>query len=469
MTPLKASPRAILLGAGWLLALAVMAAGASACAARAGPAALTHGKITRVMVIEFENESESATFGPSSPARYLNGALLRQGELIEHYFATSHVSLGNYLSEVSGQAPTVSTNQDCLNVDTLLYPPTLGIFTDIKPGTDDRDDARYPGQVDGDGCVYPAPGAGAHGARTIGDQLDSRFGQAQPGAILWREYAEDMGADPGRDHGAPDKLGGADCAHPAIGGDDLTNRAEAADQYADRHNPFIYFHSVIDDPVRCNVHVVPLGTVDVKPRGDVFAGHLHDDLATLASTPNFMFVTPNLCNDGHDATCVGTNIEGGKVGGLEGADMWLKHYMPMIFASPAYQDGSLLVVLTFDEASNTDARACPNVDQSTCGSPTGPNVSNPGFSSVLALLRQQTKPTRPYVYAGGGQIGAVVFNKLYVSAGSVDGAGVYNHYSALRTYEDLLGITTGGDDGHGHLGYATKATPFGTDVFNAHP
>jgi hypothetical protein len=278
-----------------------------------------------------------------------------------------------------------------------------------------------------------------------------------------------MGDDIARDHGAPDPGGGADCAHPAIGGEDLTNRAEGADQYADRHNPFIYFHSVIDDPARCAAHVVPLGKVSVKPGGDVFTGHLRDDLADLAATPLFMFVTPNLCDDGHDAKCIGTNIEGGKTGGLAAADLWLKHYMPMIFASPAYRNGSLLVVITFDEASLSDARACPAADQSTCGSPTGPNVSNPGFSAVLVTLRQQTAPTANFVYPGGGRIGAVVFNRLYVKAGTVDATGVYNHYSALRTYEDLLGVAAGGDDGHGHLGYAARATPFGPDVFNAQP
>jgi hypothetical protein len=450
--------------------MALMLMAAPAFAAVSGPVTLTQGKIEHVLVIELENESENATFGPSSPAAYLNGPLLKQGELIENYFATSHVSLANYLSEVSGQAPTVATNDDCINVETILYPPTLGYYTEIKPGTDDPDNARHPGQVVGDGCVYPAPGATTHGARTIGDQLDAQFGPVRPGKILWREYAEDMGADIGRDHGVADKLGGgADCAHPAIGGVDLTNRAEAADQYADRHNPFIYFHSVIDDAARCNLHVVPLGTLSVAPGGDVFTGHLHDDLATPADTPAFMFVTPNLCDDGHDAKCVGANIEGGKAGGLAGADLWLKHYMPMVFASPTYQDGSLLVVITFDEASTSDARACPNADQSTCGSPTGPNVDNPGFSSVLSMMRLQTKPSANYVYSGGGQIGAVVFNRLYVKPGSVNTTGIYNHYSALRSYEDLLGLTVGGDDGQGHLGYAAKATSFGPDVFNARP
>jgi hypothetical protein len=49
----------------------------------------------------------------------------------------------------------------------------------------------------------------------------------------------------------------------------------------------------------------------------------------------------------------------------------------------------------------------------------------------------------------------------------VDTTGFYNHYSALRSYEDLLGLTTGGADGEGHLGFAAAAglTPFGQDVF----
>ena len=51
----------------------------------------------------------------------------------------------------------------------------------------------------------------------------------------------------------------------------------------------------------------------------------------------------------------------------------------------------------------------------------------------------------------------------------MDSTGSYNHYSALRTFEDLLGVRFGGADGHGHLGFAATATDFGADVFNAVP
>lgn len=70
---------------------------------------------------------------------------------------------------------------------------------------------------------------------------------------------------------------------------------------------------------------------------------------------------------------------------------------------------------------------------------------------------------------GGGQIGALLLNANYIDPGSTDTTGSYNHYSALRSYEDLLGLLTGGADGEGHLGYAaTKGlAPFGSDVFPA--
>ena len=79
----------------------------------------------------------------------------------------------------------------------------------------------------------------------------------------------------------------------------------------------------------------------------------------------------------------------------------------------------------------------------------------------------QQPPKTDNVYPGGGKIGAVVFNKHY-KPGSVNTTGSYNHLSALRSYEDLLGLHEGGDDRLGHLGYASKdgLAPFGLDVFN---
>ena len=446
------------------LAMSTTARASDGDDSRVARAAVDEGEIQHVMVIDMENENFSATFGAASPATYLNNVLLKQGELIENYYGTSHVSLGNYTSQVSGQAPTGDINNDCLNLASLRNPPVTGGFTNITPGTAATDQSVFPGQIVGNGCVFPASVA------TIADQLDGQRRKGDGRAkVAWRSYAEDMGNNPARDYGTTDPLGGTDCAHPPIGGVDNSNSASATDQYATRHNPFVYFHSVIDDASRCNRGVVPMGTVTVGGNGapDTFSGHLYNDLQSRSTTPRFSFVTPNLCNDGHDATCAGPNVEGttnaaGKnVGGLVSMDLWLKHWIPMILDSPAYRSGKLLVVLTFDESGFNDARSC-------CGNQFGPNTDNPGFSPVLGLFGLQTPPTAPGVYPGGGQVGAVLFNAEHIVAGSRNTTGFYNHYSALRSYEDMLGLTKGGDDGFGHLGLGSlaSATPFGHDVFN---
>jgi hypothetical protein len=117
--------------------------------------------------------------------------------------------------------------------------------------------------------------------------------------------------------------------------------------------------------------------------------------------------------------------------------------MPLILNSPAYKNGDMLVVITFDESDE----GSPGADASCCHQVPGPNTSS----------------------AGGGQVGALLLNSKYIVPASTDKTGSYNHYSALRSYEDLLGLTTGGTDGQGHLGFAAAKglAPFGPDVFAA--
>ena len=80
---------------------------------------------------------------------------------------------------------------------------------------------------------------------------------------------------------------------------------KAGDQYAARHNPFVYFAGITGSP-DC-------------ARNDVDLAALKTDLASAATTPNLSMVTPNLCHGGHDAPCVD-----GEPGGLASADEWLK-------------------------------------------------------------------------------------------------------------------------------------------------
>jgi hypothetical protein len=80
---------------------------------------------------------------------------------------------------------------------------------------------------------------------------------------------------------------------------------------------------------------------------------------------------------------------------------------------------------------------------------------------------------------GGGITGSVLISP-YIRPGTVSTTN-YNHYSWLRTMEDIfmvskgsakspltVGTVSGGLDNQGHLGFAAQAglRPFGTDVFN---
>jgi hypothetical protein len=132
--------------------------------------------------------------------------------------------------------------------------------------------------------------------------------------------------------------------------------------------------------------------------------------------------------------------------------------MPLVLNSPAYRSGKMLVVLTFDEGGVTvtgtsDVRSC-------CYEQPGPNTVAPGD-----IFSKATTNTAP----GGGQTGAVLFSSRFIRPSSHNTTGQYNHYSALRSYEDILGLTEGGADGLGHIGFAAAPglAPFGPDVFNA--
>jgi hypothetical protein len=334
--------------------------------------------IRHVFVIVLENEPFEVTFNAQSLAPYLANDLPQQGALLRNYYAIGHNSLDNYIAMISGQAPNPDTQGDC---------PVLRDFVRTHPGLDAN------GQALGAGCVYPAD------VKTLPDQLEHA-------GLSWKGYMEDMGADPARE--------ASTCGHVAIGAHDVTNHATPTDQYADKHNPFVYFHSIIDDRARCAAHVLNLDA-------------LKRDLRRAASTPNYSYIVPNLCHDGHDAPC-----KNGEPGGLISADAFLREWVPRILASPAFKRDGLLIV-TFDEG--TDGNAC-------CDERPLPGGPQPGVFG-----------------SGGGRTGAVLLSP-FIKPGTVS-VRDYNHYSFLRSIEDLFGLD--------HLGYAAapQLRPFGTDVYTA--
>lgn len=99
--------------------------------------------------------------------------------------------------------------------------------------------------------------------------------------------------------------------------------------YLVRHNPPAYF-----TPIRsaCGQQDVPYSELQAR--------------LDAGSLPTLTVVVPDKCHDGHKNRCPGGDTLDGQA---QQADDYLASELPSIIASPQYQSGSLLVVVTFDE------------------------------------------------------------------------------------------------------------------------
>jgi phospholipase C len=198
--------------------------------------------------------------------------------------------------------------------------PSIGNYFMLTAGQVVTNDDGYSGTVDVDNIVRELIAAGK----------------------TWKSYAEDL---------------------PSVG---YIGPSEG--NYARRHNPLSFFSDVVNDPTQ-RQNLVPFSW---------FATDLADQ-----SLPDYAFVVPNLCNDGHDC-------------GLSTADSWLKTNIGPLIESPTFQRDGLLII-TFDEA-HSDA--------------TG----------------------------GGGRVAWVVVSPK--AKRGYQSAATYGHESTLRLTAQALGLTT---------------------------
>lgn len=360
------------------VAAGVAAAVAIGTTATPAPAASSLPQIRHVFIIVLENENESSSFGPGAQSPYLAQTLPSMGVFLPNYYGIGHASLDNYVAMISGQAPDSQTQNDC------------STYADFTP-TQSTLDAN--GQATGSGCVYPAS---APSVPTIAGQLTAA-------GDSWKGYMQSMPSA---------------CSHPSLGSPDTEQGENPADTYATRHDPFMYFHSIVDDSASCQSHVVNLSA-------------LQNDLGSVATTPNYAFITPDVCSDGHDSNCADPSEHGG----YSGINDFLSSWVPRITSSPAFKQDGLLAVI-FDESAS-DNTAC-------CGEIAGPNAASPGKAGP-----------------GGGKTGAVLVSPFI--QGGTSSTTAYNHYSLLASIEDLFGLSRLG------MGGVAGLPTFGSDVYNAPP
>ena len=150
--------------------------------------------------------------------------------------------------------------------------------------------------------------------------------------------------------------------------------------YAGKHDPFRYYADIRDSPAM-GAHIRPLSDLTRRLAGPA------------AALPRFVWVTPNLCHDGHDCSP-------GR------AAAWLSAFVGQVTASAAWRQGGVMFV-TWDEGNGADHRGV------AAG---GQVVASGGGGHVLTL-----------VIAPGLPAGLRV-------------AVPYNHYSLLRTVDAALGL-----------------------------
>jgi len=122
---------------------------------------------------------------------------------------------------------------------------------------------------------------------------------------------------------------------------------------------------------------------------DVAIGNLYHDLSA-GTLPAFAFVTPNLIDDTHN-------------GSVADGDNWLRTAIHAITTSQQYRSGTVAVFVVWDEGEGGSVSDCAT------------NTTDVGCHVPALVLSASTRP------------------------GTANG-GLFNHYSLLRTAEDLLGL-----------------------------
>jgi hypothetical protein len=330
---------------------AAVALGMGLCAATlSGPAEAQAPK--HIFLIMMENHATEQIFGNKADAPYINDLIKQPGVVYAtQYFGVTHPSLPNYLALFSGS--------------------TQGIFDDCKAGADVTckpaefvpagDDATS-GQLMTEAQEKEAASA-AHlfKGKTLVDQLEAK-------GHSWTAYMEAMPADNKMLEYAP------------VGADGKV----IAKLYAQKHNPFLYFAGVANNPERV-AKIVPY---------DGFA----QDLAGN-KVADFVWISPHQCHDMHGVSPGNAKAvqmpdcaypdSGLDHGAIKLGDAWLHDTVGTITGSAAWKEGSVLLIVWDEDDYGGFA--------GTAGSPVGRNHTTLGGSRApLIVVTSDQAPARKF-------------------------------------------------------------------------
>jgi phosphatidylinositol-3-phosphatase len=338
------------------------------------------------------------TFGAASGAPYLSQVLPKKGELIPNYYGVTGGVLANEIALLSGQGPTPETAVNCPNY-TATSPATVSATAE---------------QVEGNGCVYPST------VESLPTQLEEK-------ELPWRAYVENM--ENGGAIGQPWR-----CRKPTLGGPDSSPLAVPGDQYVTWRNPVVYFGAIAES-AECEKH-------------DVGFEVLTRDLQAKKKTPALSLIFPDACHSGSEVEC-----EPGAPKGAQGATQLLKTLVPAIMASPAYEEGGLIMITSaqapqvgehLDPSGCCLAPAYPNLAPVAAAATTA--ASTAATSASEAAATEETEATTT-TYSeesvlptgGGGKVGLLMISP-FVEPGTVVETEYANHFTLLKTLETMFEV-----------------------------
>ncbi|HZU61921.1 MAG TPA: alkaline phosphatase family protein, partial [Solirubrobacteraceae bacterium] len=165
--------------------------------------------------------------------------------------------------------------------------------------------------------------------------------------------------------------------------------------YAPRHNPAVYD----TDLANCAHRDIPLGTASNSA--------LLKNFSSEQTAPTFAWITPNLCDDMHGTGGCPSNL-------LRTGDRWLSRWIPKLTSSAVYKKQDTVIFLGWDEGAGGN----PGENCAT-------NTTDQSCHVVMIVIGPSVKKGKR-------------------------AARLFNHYSLLKSTEDLLGLP--------ELGQAAGAT-----------
>jgi hypothetical protein len=343
------------------------------------------------------------TFGTDSGAPYLSQVLPKKGELIPNYYGVTGGVLANEIALLSGQGPTPETAANC---------PT---YTAIAPATV----SATAEQVEGNGCVYPST------VESLPTQLEEK-------ELSWRAYVENM--ENGGPVGQPWR-----CRKPTLGGPDTSPTPSPGDQYVTWRNPVVYFGAIAES-AECEKH-------------DVGFEVLTRDLQAKKKTPALSLIFPDACHSGGELEC-----EPGAPKGAQGATQLLKTLVPAIMASPAYEEGGLIMITSAQApqvGEHLDPSGCcmaptyPNLAPLAAAATPTPSTTTTTGTSTSATEGSTTEETEAttttyteesvLASGGGGKVGLLMISP-FVEPGTVVETEYANHFTLLKTLEKMFEV-----------------------------